>query len=156
MLCVASIPTTMPLTGTELLTKIKDLGEAPKDQVCIATGYVNEKTGKPAYTAFYEALLQAKGVALAPPSTARKASRGKAPSFKATVAKTGTVPIGGAYTSLLGAKPGDTITIGHEGNRLWLEVSATGEAPGSASEAAGASPASGAAAGAPAAALAPF
>lgn len=145
----------MPLTGAELLNKIHALGEAPKDQVAIACGYVNDK-GKPAYTAFYEAMLVAKGIELAPPSTARKATRGKQPSFKATVAKTGTVPIGAAYTSLIGAKAGDTITIGHEGTRLWLEVTATGEASTSASEAPAACPAPGVAAGAPAAALAPF
>lgn len=147
------------LTGTELLTKIHSLGDAPRDQVAIACGYLNDK-GKPAYTAFYEAMLQAKGLELAPPSGKRKASRGKQPSFKATVAKTGTCPVGAAYTSLIGAKAGDTITIGHEGTRLWLEVSAVAEAPSEAAsspvEAAEAAPASVVAAGAPAAALAPF
>lgn len=148
------------LTGTALLTKIQELGDAPRDQVAITCGYVNAKTGKPAYTAFYEALMTAKGVALAPPSTARKASRGKAPSFKATVAKNGTVPIGGAYTSLIGAKPGDTIAIAHEGNRLTLEAIAPSEAASSPVEAPAVAPAPiGAAspsAGAPEAALAPF
>lgn len=149
----------MPLTGAELLTKIHSLGDAPRDQVAIACGYVNDK-GKPAYTAFYEAMLVAKGLELAPPTGKRKASRGKQPSFKATVTKTGTVPIGGAYTSLIGAKAGDTITIGHEGARLWLEVTATADAPSEAAsspeKAAEAAPAPVVAAGAPAAALAPF
>jgi hypothetical protein len=149
----------MPLTGTELLTKIHSLGDAPRDQVAIACGYVNDK-GKPGYTAFYEALILAKGVSLCPPSGKPAKGRGKQPSFKATVAKTGTVPIGAAYTSLIGAKPGDTITIGHEGSRLWLEVTAVADAPSEAAvspvEAVEASPASMVAAGAPAAALAPF
>lgn len=150
----------MPLTGAELLTKIKDLGDAPRDQVAIACGYLNDKTGKPAFTAFYEAMLQAKGVSLAPPSTAKAKGRGKQPSWKATVAKTGTCPVGGVYTSLIGAKAGDTIAIRHEGTRLWLEVisaaSAAPEAASSPVEAVEAAPASMAAAGAPAAALAPF
>jgi hypothetical protein len=149
----------MALTGTALLTKIQELGNAPRDQVAIACGYVNDK-GKPAFTAFYEAMLQAKGLQLAPPSTARKASRGKQPSFKATVAKNGTVPIGGAYTSLIGAKPGDTITIAHEGGKLTLAAIAASEAPVSPVEVPAAAPAPvGAAspsAGAPEAALAPF
>lgn len=149
-------PTTirMPLTGTELLTKIHALGEAPKDQVAIACGYVNEKTGKPAYTAFYEALITAKGVSLAPPSTAKPKGRGKAPSWEATVAKNGTVPVGGAYTSLLGLTAGQKVRIHHEGSRLWLE--AISEAASSPVEAPATVPASAVAAGAPAAALAPF
>ena len=147
------------LTGTELLTKVHELGDTPRDQVAIACGYVTDK-GKPDYVAFYEALTLAKGVALAPPTGKAAKGRGKAPSFRATVAKTGTVPIGAAYTSLLGAKPGDTIAIGHEGNRLWLELVAASEAASSPVEAPAACPAPVSAAapsaGAPEAALASF
>jgi hypothetical protein len=150
----------MALTGTALLTKIQELGDAPRDEVAIACGYVNDKTGKPAFTAFYEAMLQAKGVALAPPSTARKASRGKAPSWEATVAKNGTVPVGGAYTSLLGLTAGHKVRIAHEGNRLILEAIAAPAAPVSPVEVPAAAPvpvgAASPSAGAPEAALAPF
>lgn len=150
----------MPLTGTELLTKIHELGDAPRDQVAIACGYVNDKTGKPAYTPFYEALMTAKGVTLAPPAGKAAKGRGKAPSYRVTCNKQGVAPVGAAYTSLLGAKPGDTFAIGHEGSRLWLELVATAEAAESPVEAPAACPAPTAAAqpsaGAPVAALAPF
>lgn len=149
----------MALTGAELLSKIHELGEAPKDQVCIVTGYVNDK-GKPAYTAFYEALLQAKGVTLAPPSTAKAKSRGKAPSYEATIAKTGTLPVGGAYTSEAGWTAGDKVRISVGSARITLERITTAAAPSSAPEAVAtpAAPVSAASpsAGAPEAALAPF
>ena len=108
------------LTGVELLAKVKELGDAPKDKVCEACGYIS-KAGKPAYTAFYEALIEAKGVTLAPPSTAKKPKKGKPLSFTAKVAKSGTVPITAGYTALIGAGPEDRIKIGFEGGRLWLE-----------------------------------
>lgn len=145
----------MPLTGSELLTKIHDLGEAPKDQVAIACGYVNDK-GKPAYTAFYEALITAKGVSLAPPSTAKAKGRGKAPSYEATIAKSGTLPIGAAYTSQAGWQPTDKVRIAVDGTRITLERIVSAEAASSACEVPAAAPASVVAAGAPAAALAPF
>lgn len=146
----------MPLTGTELLAKIKDLGDTPKDQLAIACGYVNEKTGKPSYTGFYEAMLQAKGVSLAPPSTARKASRGKQPSYEVTINKQGVAPVGGAYTSLLGWATGDKLRIAVDGGRISLERIAAAEAAVSPAEAPAACPAPSPAAGAPAAAVVPF
>lgn len=143
------------LTGAELLAKIHELGEAPRDQVAIACGYVTDK-GKPAYTAFYEALMTAKGVALAPPSTAKAKGRGKQPSYEVTINKQGVAPVGGAYTSLLGWTTGDKLRIAVDGGRINLERIATAEAAVSAAEAPAACPAPSPAAGAPAAAAAPF
>ena len=150
-------PTThhMPLTGSELLSKIHELGDAPRDQVAIACGYANDK-GKPAYTAFYEALMQAKGVSLAPASTAKAKGRGKAPSYEVTVNKQGVAPVGGAYTSLLGWSNGDKLRISVDGSRITLERIASAEAASSPVEAPQAAPAPQPAAGAPEAALAPF
>ena len=149
----------MPLTGSELLAKIHELGEAPRDQVAITCGYVTDK-GKPAYTAFYEALMQAKGVALAPPSTAKAKGRGKAPSYEVTVNKQGVAPVGGAYTSLLGWNNGDKLRITVDGGRISLERIATAEAASSPVEApqavAAVAGTAGPSAGAPEAALAPF
>ena len=149
----------MPLTGSELLAKIYELGEAPRDQVAITCGYVTDK-GKPAYTAFYEALMQAKGVALAPPSTAKAKGRGKAPSYEVTVNKQGIAPVGGAYTSLLGWSNGDKLRITVDGGRISLERIATAPEPAEAAvspaEAPAACPAPQPAAGAPAAAVVPF
>lgn len=150
----------MPLTGTELLTKIHELGDAPRDQVAIACGYVNDKTGKPAYTAFYEALMTAKGVTLAPPAGKAPKGRGKAPSYEVTINRQGVAPVGGAYTSLLGWNTGDKLRIAVDGGRISLERIAAApeptEAPAAACEAPVACPAPLPAAGAPAAAVVPF
>ncbi len=109
------------LTGSELLAKVRDLGQAPRDQIAIACGYVNAK-GKPAFTAFFEALNAAHGIALAP--VAGKAKKGKPLSFTAKVAKSGTVPISAGYTKLIGAEPEDSIAIEHDGDCLILRKAA--------------------------------
>ena len=124
----APVPTT-PLVGAELLAEIKQIGQAPRDHVVIACGYVR-KDGKPAYTAFYEASMAAHGLALQPPTKPAKA--GKPLSFRATVTKAGMVPIGAGYCSLIGAGEGDTITIEHLGSTLVLRkevVETTESAP---------------------------
>lgn len=150
----------MPLTGTELLSKIHELGDAPRDQVAIACGYVNDKTGKPAYTPFYEALMTAKGVTLAPPAGKAPKGRGKAPSYEVTINKQGVAPIGAAYVTQAGWAPGDRLRIFVDGGRIGLDRIATAsepaEAPAAACEAPVACPAPSPAAGAPAAAVAPF
>ena len=55
------------LTGTDLLTKVKELGDVSKSDLVRECGYVsNKKDGgeRLNFTAFYEALLDAKGVNL--------------------------------------------------------------------------------------------
>lgn len=143
------------LTGAELLAKVHELGDCPKDHLVLACGY-KTAAGKPAYTVFYEALLQAKGVALAPPSTAKPKSRGKAPSYEVTINKQGVAPVGGAYTSLLGWATGDKLRIAVDGGRISLERIAAAESAVSPAEAPAACPAPSPAAGAPAAAAVPF
>jgi len=50
------------VTGTGLLSLVKDYGStAPKSQLVAAAGYI-KPDGKLAWTAFYEALLEAKGI----------------------------------------------------------------------------------------------
>ena len=115
------------LTGAELLAKVKELGDAPKDKVCEACGY--SKAGKPAYTAFYEALIEAKGVTLAPPSTARAPKKGKPLSWNVAVSKTGVIPVSAGYSALLGLEPGDRVDIEHDGHRLVLRKAATTATP---------------------------
>jgi hypothetical protein len=51
------------VTGSGLLSLVADYGsEAPKSQLVAAAGYI-KPDGKLAWTAFYEALLKAKGIA---------------------------------------------------------------------------------------------
>ena len=49
------------LKGTELLDAIRKMETADRSTQCIACGYVRED-GKPAFTAFFEAILEARGV----------------------------------------------------------------------------------------------
>ena len=55
------------LTGSDLLAKVKDLGDVSKSDLVRACGYVSSKkdgSERLNFTAFYEALLDAKGVEL--------------------------------------------------------------------------------------------
>ena len=57
----------VPLTGQELLDKVKELGDVSKPALVRACGYVTiKKDGgdRLNFTSFYEALLEAKGVDL--------------------------------------------------------------------------------------------
>ena len=56
------------LTGSELLAKVKELGDASKSDLVRACGYVSSKKDgneRLNFTAFYEALLEAKGAEVA-------------------------------------------------------------------------------------------
>ena len=55
------------LTGSDLLAKVKELGDVSKTDLATACGYVTDKKDggqRVNFTAFYEALLSAKGVEL--------------------------------------------------------------------------------------------
>ena len=49
------------LTGDALLSAIRDMETASRTEQCLTCGYVREN-GKPAFTAFFEAILEARGV----------------------------------------------------------------------------------------------
>ena len=51
------------LKGTELLDTIRSMETASRTEQCLACGYVREN-GKPAFTAFYEAILDARGITI--------------------------------------------------------------------------------------------
>lgn len=101
------------LTGSELLAKVKELGNASKSDLVRAAGYVSAKkdgSERLNFAAFYEALLDAKGVNLSQ-SSGRSAKRGRSLSFVATVQGNGNLLVGSAYTAQLGFKPGDVFEI---------------------------------------------
>jgi len=55
------------LTGSDLLAKVKELGDVSKSELVRACGYVSTKKNgseRLNFTAFYEALLEAKGLIL--------------------------------------------------------------------------------------------
>jgi hypothetical protein len=62
-----SLDPLMTLIGSELLTKVKELGEVSKSDLVRVAGYVSTKkdgSERLDFTAFHEVLLEAKGVDL--------------------------------------------------------------------------------------------
>jgi hypothetical protein len=100
------------LTGADLLAKVKELSDASKSDLVRACGYVSHKkdgTERLNFTAFYEALLNAKGVDLGAPAKAGKG--GRKLSFFTKVQFNGNLMVGKAYTAQLGLEPGDEFEI---------------------------------------------
>ena len=88
------------LTGIDLLNKVKDLGDVSKSDLVCAYGYVsNKKDGgeRLNFTAFYEALLEAKGVSLGRVGVGGLGKGGRKLSYVATVQGNGNLLIGKAY-----------------------------------------------------------
>ncbi|MFM7170670.1 MAG: AbrB family transcriptional regulator [Cyanobium sp.] len=103
----------MPLTGFDLLSKVKELGDAPKSELVRSCGYLSTKkdgTERLNFTAFYEALLEAKGVNFGD-SPGGKGKPGRKLTYLATVQGNGNLLIGKAYTGMLDLKPGDEFEI---------------------------------------------
>ena len=118
------------LVGADLLAKVKDLGDVSKSDVVRACGYVSDKKDggeRLNFTAFYEALLDAKGVSLGG-GTAGVGKGGRKLSYVATVQGNGNLLVGKAYTAMLDLKTGDefTIKLGKKGIRL-IPVGGTDE-----------------------------
>jgi AbrB-like transcriptional regulator len=101
------------LTGSDLLAKVKELGDASKSDLVRSCGYVSTKkdgSERLNFTAFYEALLEAKGVSLGNDGGS-KGPGGRKLSYVATVQGNGNLLVGMAYTAQLGLKPGDEFQI---------------------------------------------
>jgi len=102
------------LTGSDLLTKVKDLGDVSKSDIVRACGYVSTKKDggeRLNFTAFYEAVLEAKGISLGETGSAGIGKGGRKLSYVATVQGNGNLLIGKAYTALLDLKSGDEFEI---------------------------------------------
>jgi len=100
------------LTGADLLAKVKELSDASKSDLVRACGYVSYKkdgTERLNFTAFYEALLNAKGVDLGAPAKSGKG--GRKLSFFTKVQFNGNLMVGKAYTAMLDLQPGDEFEI---------------------------------------------
>ena len=118
------------LTGSDLLTKVKDLGDVSKTDLATACGYVTDKKDggqRVNFTAFYEALLSAKGVDLGTGS-AGIGKGGRKLSYTAKVQGNGNLLVGKAYTAMLDLSPGDEfeIKLGRKAIRL-IQVGSTDE-----------------------------
>ena len=102
------------LRGSELLSKVRELGDVSKSELVRSCGYVSSKKEggeRLNFTAFYEALLEAKGVSLGDGGGNGKGKGGRKLSYVATVQGNGNLLVGKAYTAMLGLKPGDEFEI---------------------------------------------
>jgi hypothetical protein len=102
------------LSGSELLAKVKELGDASKSDLVRSCGYVSTKkdgSERLNFTAFYEALLEAKGVSLGDGGGKGVGKAGRKLSYVATVQGNGNLLVGKAYTALLDLNPGDEFEI---------------------------------------------
>ncbi len=123
------------LHGAELLARVKELGDVTKAELVRGCGYASTaRDGRERLnmTAFYEALLAAKGVSLIGEAgrTTRKLS------YTTKVQANGQVVLGKAYTSQLGVNSGDVVAIRPGRRQLRLvPVDASGsEAEGTSAE----------------------
>ena len=101
------------ITGTDLLAKVKELGDVSKSDLVRSCGYVSSKkdgSERLNFTAFYEALLEAKGVSLGEHGNG-KGKGGSKLSYVATVQGNGNLLVGKAYTAMLDLEPGDEFEI---------------------------------------------
>ena len=110
------------LTGSDLLAKVKELGDVSKTDLATACGYVTDKKDggqRVNFTAFYEALRSAKGVELGG-GTAGIGKGGRKLSYTAKVQGNGNLLVGKAYTAMLDLNPGDEfeIKLGRKAIRL--------------------------------------
>ncbi len=111
------------LKGSDLLAKVKELGDASKSDLVRSCGYVStKKDGQERlnFTAFYEALLEAKGINLGDGSARTSHKAGRKLGYTAKVQFNGNLLVGKAYTAMLGLEPGDEfqIKLGRKAIRL--------------------------------------
>jgi hypothetical protein len=102
------------LTGSDLLAKFKEVEELSVEEQCRVCGYVSTKRDgeqRLNYTAYYKALLEAKGIKLGGGNASKKGKGGRKLSYIATVQGNGNLLIGKAYTALLDLKAGDEFEI---------------------------------------------
>lgn len=100
-----------PLVGEALVARVKELDGATKSELVRACGYLSLKkdgTERLNYTAFYEALLEAKGMDFCPKERQKP---GRNLSFQAKVQFNGNLMVGKSYVRMLGFEPGDSFEI---------------------------------------------
>ncbi|WP_013322911.1 AbrB family transcriptional regulator [Gloeothece verrucosa] len=106
------------LTGTDLLEKVRELGNLSKEEKARACGYYTvTKNGieRVNMMKFLNALIDAEGIEL--DSTSDGQGRGgRSASYRISVQSNGNLLIGSAYTKKMGLQPGDEfeITLGRK------------------------------------------
>lgn len=107
-----------PLTGEELLKKVKELGNKSKEEKARDCGYytvTKNNIERVNMMKFLNALIDAEGIKL--DSSANGTGRGgRSASYRISVQSNGNLLIGSAYTKKMGLKEGDQfeITLGRK------------------------------------------
>ena len=123
------------LKGAELLAAVEQWRSLPRAEIVRRCGYVSvTEAGQQRcnYTAFYEALLESKGLHLGHARGRRPQRRGaRALPFHTKVQFNGNLMVGRAYLDLLHASPGDhfVIRLGRHAIRL-LPLNGADAVPG--------------------------
>lgn len=105
--------TAEPLVGQDLLDKLKDLEELPKEEKARECGYYTvTKNGieRVNMMKFLNALIDAEGIELDGSSNGGGRG-GRSASFRISVQSNGNLLIGSAYTKKMGLQPGDEFEI---------------------------------------------
>lgn len=111
-----------PLTGQELLDKVKELESLSKEEKAKECGYYTvTKNGveRVNMMKFLNALIDAEGIEL-DGNTSTNGRGGRSASYKISVQSNSNLLIGSAYTKQMGLQPGDEfeITLGRKHIRL--------------------------------------
>ncbi|MEM6423727.1 MAG: AbrB family transcriptional regulator [Cyanobacteria bacterium P01_H01_bin.119] len=111
-----------PLTGQELIDKVKELEDLSKEEKAKACGYYTvTKSGvaRVNMMKFLNALIDAEGIQL-DSNQGSNGRGGRSASYRITVQSNGNLLIGSAYTKQMGLKPGDEfeISLGRKHIRL--------------------------------------
>ncbi len=102
----------IPLTGKALIKKVKELGNAGKEEKARACGYYTiKKNGSERVNMlkFLNALIEAEGIELEGKQEGGRG--GRSASYKVSVQSNGNILIGAAYTKQMELQPGDTFEI---------------------------------------------
>lgn len=115
----SALPT--PLSGEELVSKVRELGEIDIKEKARACGYItltSNNQERVTLMKFYNALMEAEGLNL--DASDKGGTRGRTPTFRVSVHKNGNLLIGSAYTKEMGLQPGDEfeIKLGHHHIKL--------------------------------------
>lgn len=111
------------LTGSELITLVKENPDLNRTQLAKAAGYVRTtEEGKEQVLVqkFYDNLLAAQGLSIKKGVLGGR--RGKTAQHVTTVHKSGILLVGKVYTSEFGAEPGDVFGIEVREDGIWLPL----------------------------------
>lgn len=104
-----------PLTGEELLSKIKQLEQLSREEKAQACGYYSfdpDGSKRLNVMAFLNAVLDAEGVDLdAAPNRNGSGKTGRQPSYMVSVQTNGNLLVGSAYTKQMELTPGDIFEV---------------------------------------------